>query len=930
MAEARAPRRWLAPEVVQASPMDCGPAALHALARGYGLDVSYARLREACQTDVDGTSIDALEGVARELGLDALQVLVPADHVGHPRAETLPAIAVTRLPGGTVHFVLVWRRVGRFVQLMDPGSGRRWLEVESFRRTLYQHGVDLPAELWRRFAGSASSAAVLRELLASLGHRRAAERVAEVLADPHWRPLAALEAAARMARSLIAARALSRGAEAERVIDALFARARAEELGRHTAVPPVYWSVRAHPPAADGAQLLHVRGAILLRALGLRAAPAEGVPGVPRELAASFSEPALRVGRELARELRGADRRALFGLSLLAGGAALLVLVQALVFRALLELGPRLNLADERLALALLLGGFVLALALLELPLTAGFLRLGRHLEARLRVVFQERLPRLAQRWFGSRPSSDMAERAHGLFVLRQVPALLGRGVRTLASLAFTAAGLCWLDPGSAPLVACAALAAVGVPAVFLRLMSERELLVRSHHGALSRFYFEALLGLVAVRVHGAERALRREHEGLLVEWARAGLRLARGALALRVATSLAGAGFAIALLAEHLARNGTTPAALLFGYWALALPALGEQLALVAQQAPAMRNAALRALEPLGAPTEEAAPHAELTAVPQPTVPHPIRTRVELKAAGALGAEPRAPALPAEPTRPRAGVALEFCGVSLTLGGQPVLREIELVLAPGEHVALVGRSGAGKSSLLSLALGLQRAGAGEVLVDGRPLAGERLERLRRETAWVDPAVQLWNRSAFENLLYGLGATSEAELARALAQSDLDSFAGNLPGGLSAPLGEGGGFLSGGEGQRVRLGRALLRPGVRLAVLDEPFRGLERETRRRLLARAREHWRGATLLAATHDLADTLDFARVIVLDQGRIVEQGAPAALAADEGSHYARLLCAERELAAHGWGASDWTRWRVADGRVVSERPSAAGGPA
>ncbi|MSR62155.1 MAG: hypothetical protein EXS08_06900 [Planctomycetes bacterium] len=327
MAEAPAPRRWLAPEVVQASPMDCGPAALHALASGFGLSVSYARLREACQTNVDGTSIDALEGVARELGLDALQVLVPSDHVGHARAETLPAIAVTRLPAGTVHFVLVWRRVGRFVQVMDPGSGRRWIEVESFRRTLYQYGVDLPAELWRRFAGSASSAAVLRELLASLGHRRARERVAEVLLDPHWRPLAALEAAARMARSLIAARALSRGAEAERVIDALFERARAEELTRHTAVPPVYWSVRAHAPAADGTQLLHVRGAILLRGLGLRAPIAPGaanaLPALPRELAAAFSAPALSVGHELARELRGADRRALFGLALLAGGAAL-------------------------------------------------------------------------------------------------------------------------------------------------------------------------------------------------------------------------------------------------------------------------------------------------------------------------------------------------------------------------------------------------------------------------------------------------------------------------------------------------------------------------------------------------------------------------------------------------------------------------------
>jgi ATP-binding cassette subfamily B protein len=930
-------RRWLAPEVVQASPMDCGPSALHALATGFGVPVSYGRLREACQTDVDGTSIDALERVARELGLDALQVLVPADHVGHARAATLPAIAVTRIAGGSVHFVLVWRRVGRWLQVMDPGSGRRWIELETFRRSLYLHGVDLPAELWRRFAGSQSSTAVLRELLAGLGHSHARERVDEVLADPGWRALAALEAAARMARSLVAARALARGAEAERLIDALFARARDEAPAQHAAVPAVYWSVRPHPPAADGAQLLHVRGAVLLRALGLRtesaaaAAQKEGAPAAS-ELALALAEPTPSVAGELWNALRGADLRVLLGLGLLTGAAALLVLVQALVFRALLELGPRLRLEGERLAVALLVVGFVLALALLELPLLAGFLRLGRHLEARLRVAFQERLPRLAQRWFGSRPSSDMAERAHGLFLLRQVPALAGRTVRALATLVFTAAGLCWLDPGSAALVLCATAAAVLVPLLFARLLAERELLVRSHHGALSRFYLEALVGLVAVRVHGAERALRREHEALLVEWARAGLKLARGALGLRVATSLAGAATAIALLAEHLAQSGTTPAALLFGYWALALPVLGEQLALVVLQAPSMRNAARRALEPLAAPYErETRENAAIPAREQPNLaPLAVVGRVELRAAGAVGSAP-APAVPAEKNTPLAmsGVALELRRVSLALGGHAVLRELDLALAPGEHVALVGRSGAGKSSLIALALGLQSPSTGELRADGRPLRGEALARLRSATAWIDPGVQLWNRSAFENLVYGVGATDELALARALEQTDLLELAGNLPRGLESPLGEGGSFLSGGEGQRMRLARAWLRSGVRLALLDEPFRGLDRRVRRKLLARARAHWSGATLLAVTHDIEDTLGFDRVVVLETGQLVEQGVPAALAADAGSHYARLLAAERELLARGWHAADWTRWRVEDGVVVSSRP-AAGQPA
>jgi ATP-binding cassette subfamily B protein len=115
----------------------------------------------------------------------------------------------------------------------------------------------------------------------------------------------------------------------------------------------------------------------------------------------------------------------------------------------------------------------------------------------------------------------------------------------------------------------------------------------------------------------------------------------------------------------------------------------------------------------------------------------------------------------------------------------------------------------------------------------------------------------------------------------------------------------------------VRLARAFLRRGVRLALLDEPFRGLERATRERLLARARARWRTATLVAATHDLADTLAFDRVVVLDGGRIAEQGAPAALAAGD-TRYAELLRAERELADEGWGAAGWKRWRVGAGRL------------
>src|SRR5215470_281091 len=118
-------RRLWASEVVQTSAMDCGPAVLTCLLEGFGLSVSYGRLREACQTDVDGTSIDTLEDIAVQLGLDAQQILVPVDHLFVPEAAALPALVVVRRPSGGTHFVVAWRRPGRAVQVMAPGTGRR-------------------------------------------------------------------------------------------------------------------------------------------------------------------------------------------------------------------------------------------------------------------------------------------------------------------------------------------------------------------------------------------------------------------------------------------------------------------------------------------------------------------------------------------------------------------------------------------------------------------------------------------------------------------------------------------------------------------------------------------------------------------------------------------------------------------------------------
>ena len=206
-------------------------------------------------------------------------------------------------------------------------------------------------------------------------------------------------------------------------------------------------------------------------------------------------------------------------------------------------------------------------------------------------------------------------------------------------------------------------------------------------------------------------------------------------------------------------------------------------------------------------------------------------------------------------------------------------------------------------------------------MVDGKPLDGAGLASLRQETAWVDPAVQLWNRTLLSNLNYG-GEGSATPLQEVIAAADLRDVLERLPDGLQTLVGESGALLSGGEGQRVRMGRAMKRKHARLVILDEPFRGLDRHTRHKLLLRARSHWQDSTLVFISHDIGDTQLFDQVLVIEGGRVVESGVPAALV-ESASRYRSMLEAEDAVRRELWSARRFRRLRLDSGRVVEETP-------
>jgi hypothetical protein len=213
MRSSAAHRRLIAPEIIQTSAMDCGPASLKCLLEGFGISVSYGRLREACQTDVDGTSIDTLEEVAGRLGLDAEQIMLPVDHLLRPEAQALPALVVIRLLSGLTHFVVIWRRFGPFVQVMDPGSGRRWLRGSQFLKDVYVHSQRISAVYWHDWARSENYIAPLHRRLTELGLEQAfvAKLIEEAVASADWRALAALDATVRTVAAQVRAKGVGGG-----------------------------------------------------------------------------------------------------------------------------------------------------------------------------------------------------------------------------------------------------------------------------------------------------------------------------------------------------------------------------------------------------------------------------------------------------------------------------------------------------------------------------------------------------------------------------------------------------------------------------------------------------------------------------------------------------------------------------------------------
>jgi ATP-binding cassette subfamily B protein len=889
-------RRYLIPEVIQTSAMDCGPATLKAVLEGYYIPASYERLRDVCQTDVSGTSINTIEDIACYLGLDAEQVIIQNDHLLLPETDALPAIVVVRLPDGTGHFVVVWRIHGQMIQIMDPAIGRIWITQQKLFDMVYPFTQPIKIDIWEHYSKSDTFCLPLIRRISDLNISTSEiNRLIDHAQNNDWQHMAILDASVRILHTIYHSGANFKGDDLEKILTTYYELALNEPSQQ--IIPKEYFSVL---PDSHDSQTLFMKGALLVHIAGKTDRNSEADDETDRKegddtcskksisdiLNAVIHDPPIQPEKEIYEQLLSEHQLWPFMLIFALTLAAINVAIEALLLMGFVDIGFDFSkgIYQQPMTMVSIMIFFV-ALLSLETPVNAAILNLGRRFEISMRMRFLTKTPVLGDHFFRSRLKSDMAQRVHDMRLIREMPEIAGGIYRLIFQMLITVVGIMYLMPTLSIIPIIAGITAVIIPMASIHLLKEQDLRFRTLTGSLAQYCLDALIGIVPLRSHSAENAIRYKFESILCQWKKSGISYYFKKLAITSTGALINTLLAICLIYENISIGGSDNCVLLLIYWVLNLSESGAQLSNLTGMYPGLRNRIFRILEP-------------------------INTQPETELSDEYVSE--------EKIDRHTGMKIEIKHTSVFAAERQILDDIHLTIQPGEHIAIVGSSGAGKSSLMRLLLGFYHPDTGHVLIDNHLLSSHMIS-IRRQTAWIDPSVHIWNRPLSENIRYGTEEINESKYGMIMTQAGLIKVLKNLPDGNNTRLGEGGRLVSGGEGQRVRLGRGMYRKDARLVILDEPFRGLDRTERSQLLQKARDHWHDSTLFFISHDVQDTIPFDRVWVMSHGKIVEDGAPQALLGNKESIYRSIVNHEKKIRQSIVNKAQWRKWWIEKGEVV-----------
>jgi len=221
---------------------------------------------------------------------------------------------------------------------------------------------------------------------------------------------------------------------------------------------------------------------------------------------------------------------------------------------------------------------------------------------------------------------------------------------------------------------------------------------------------------------------------------------------------------------------------------------------------------------------------------------------------------------------------------------GTRTLRSVTFSIEPGEQAGIVGPSGGGKSTIFSLIQRFYEVDSGAVLIDGRNVRDISDTALRRVIGIVSQDVTLFHRSLRENIRYGRPGATDAEIWRAAEAARCDGFISAMPNGLDTIVGDRGAKLSGGQRQRIAIARAFLK-NAPILLLDEATSALDADSEEKVREALEDLMAGRTVLAIAHRLSTLRSFRRVIVVDQGRVIEDGHPETLIRMGGAYKAMV---------------------------------------